>query len=176
MRISIIAAMTDDGIIGKDNRLPWHLPADLKHFRALTLGKPVVMGRRTWESLQRPLPGRTNIVLTSKAGYRAPGAQLVNSLEDALAAAAGAAEIMIIGGARLYEQGLPLSDRMYLTLVHAAIDGDTRFPSYAASEWHESQHEDHVADANNPHDYSFLTLERMRPLTVQCRHPGTPRA
>ncbi len=163
MRISIIAALAQNRVIGRGNALPWRLPADLRQFRALTLGKPVIMGRRTFESLGRPLPERTNIVITRNPEYRAPGCLVVHDLGRALAAAGEAPEAMIIGGANLYAQALPLADRMYLTLVHAWVIGDTRFPEYAEAEWRLAESGRRSPDANNPYAYSFLRLERLGP-------------
>ena len=161
MRISIIAAMDENRVIGKANRLPWHLPADLKHFRSLTLGKPIVMGRRTFDSLSGPLPGRTNIVVTKNRFYHADGCVLVHSLDDALAVAGQAPEVMIVGGAALYEAMLPRTGRLYLTLIKAVFAGDTRFPKLDSSEWRETERSDHTADEKNPHAYSFVTLDRI---------------
>jgi dihydrofolate reductase len=161
MKLSLIAAMADNRVIGHENRLPWHLPADLQHFKAITLGKPVLMGRKTWESIGRPLPGRTNIVITRDAGYVAEGCVVAHSLEEAVRAAGEAAEIMVIGGAQLYRQALPLADTIYLTLVHAEFQGDTRFPDWQPKEWRETARIDYAADDRNPHAYSFITLERQ---------------
>ena len=161
MKLSLIAAMADNRVIGHENRLPWHLPADLQHFKAITLGKPVLMGRKTWESIGRPLPGRTNIVITRDTGYVAEGCVVAHSLEEAVRAAGEAAEVMVIGGAQLYRQALPLADTLYLTLVHAEIRGDTRFPAWQPGEWRETARIDHEADDRNPHAYSFITLERQ---------------
>jgi dihydrofolate reductase len=158
--ISLIVAVADNGVIGLDNRLPWRLPADLKHFKHLTLGKPIVMGRKTWESLPGLLPQRRHIVVSSNPGYEAAGCQVVHSLEQALAAAGQAPEVMIIGGARLYEQALPQARRMYLTLVHAQVEGNVFFPSYDLQLWVERERSEHEADAENPYPYTFLMLER----------------
>jgi dihydrofolate reductase len=163
MRISIVVAVAANGVIGRDNALPWHLPADLRHFREITLGKPVVMGRRTYESIGRPLQGRVNIVVTRRPAFRAPGCVVVNSAEAALRAARGAAEVMVIGGATLYAELLPRATRIYLTLVHAVMDGDTRFPELPGDEWVEAEREDHEPDARNPCPFSFLLLERRTP-------------
>jgi dihydrofolate reductase len=161
MKLSLIAAMSENRVIGHENRLPWHLPADLQHFKTITLGKPVLMGRKTWESLGRPLPGRTNIVITRDSGYVAEGCVVAHSLEEAVRAAGEAAEVMVIGGAQLYRQALPLADTLYLTLVHAEFQGDTRFPAWQPKDWRETARIDHVADDRNPHAYSFITLERQ---------------
>lgn len=160
MRISLIAALAENGIIGKDNALPWRLPADLKHFRRITTGHPVIMGRRNYESIGRPLPERRNIVMTRRPGYSAPGCTVVASLEAALAAARGAPETFVIGGAEIYAQTLCLAERLYLTLVHARVAGDTVFPALDWTEWRETSRERHEADARHSYAYSFVTLER----------------
>ena len=161
MKLSVIVAMAANRVIGHENRLPWHLPADLQHFKATTLGKPVLMGRKTWESIGRPLPGRTNIVITRDTAYTAEGCVVAHSLGEAIQAAGEAEEIMIIGGAELYRQALPQTDRLYLTLVHGDFEGDTRFPEWQQDEWRETARIDHGADDKNPHAYSFITLERI---------------
>jgi dihydrofolate reductase len=161
MKISIIVAMGDNRVIGNDNRLPWHLPADLKHFKATTMGKPIIMGRKTWESIGRPLPGRTNIVVTRDMHYTADGCSVVHSLDAALVAAAGHDEVMVIGGAEFYRQVLPEASTLYLTLIHDEFEGDVFFPALVTGEWREVGREDFDADENNPHAYSFLRLERV---------------
>jgi dihydrofolate reductase len=169
--VSLIAALADNRVIGRAGRLPWHLPADLRHFKALTLHKPILMGRRTWESLPGLLPDRTHIVVTRDPAYRAPGCVLAASPLAALRAAGAVAEVMVVGGAELYAALLPWAGRMYLTRVHAAVAGDTRFPEWDPADWWETAREDHAADAANPLGYSFVTLER-RPGTGQSV-PGT---
>ena len=159
--ISIIAAMSENQVIGHDNDLPWRLPADLAHFKSLTLGKPIIMGRRTWESLPGLLPRRRHIVVTADKDYHAEGCAVVHSIEQALTASGGAPEVMIVGGAALYAQMLPRADRMYLTLVHARLEGDTFFPRYEAAEWRELAREEHQPDQANCYAYSFVTLERQ---------------
>lgn len=161
MKISIVVAMAANRVIGRDNQLPWHLPADLKHFKRMTMGKPILMGRKTHESIGRPLPGRTNIILTRDSGYSATGCEVVNSIDAAIAAAGEQNEVMVIGGAELYRQVLPYADTIYLTRIHEAIDGDVRFPEIADTEWHQVERIDLEADENNPHDYSFIRLERV---------------
>ena len=158
--ISIIAAMAENRVIGIDNRLPWRLPADLKHFKSLTVGKPIVMGRKTWESLPGLLPDRPHIVVTTHSDYQAEGCTVVNSIDQALAVAGGVDEIMIVGGAAFYEQMIPKADRMYLTLVHTEVEGDAWFPAFDWSNWREISKEEHVADDKNPYNYTFLTMER----------------
>lgn len=165
MRISLIAAMSEDGVIGIDNRLPWRLPADMRWFRRHTLGKPVIMGRRTFESLgEKPLPERRNIVVTSDRAYRRDGAVIVHDIDAALTAAGEVDEAMIIGGASFYAQMLPRADRLYLTRVHMTVDGDAWFPDYVASEWRETVREAHPADEKNPHACTFLILDRRLPV------------
>jgi len=161
MKISIVVAMAANRVIGRDNQLPWHLPADLKHFKQTTMGKPILMGRKTWESIGRPLPGRTNIVITRDENYDAPGCVVVHSIEAALQAAAKQDEVMIIGGAEFYRQVLPRTDRIYLTRINEDFEGDTLFPELISSEWQEAGRVDCDADDNNPHSYSFITLDRV---------------
>ena len=163
MIISLIAAMADNRVIGIENRLPWKLPADMKWFRKHTLGKPVVMGRKTFESFGgRTLPDRPNIVVTSDRSYAIDGATVVYSIDEALSAAGDVEEVMIIGGASFYEQMLPQADRFYLTLVHADVEGDAWFPEFDLAEWQEVERHDFDADENNAHAYSFTILERIR--------------
>ena len=136
--ISIIVAAAENGAIGGDNRLPWHLPDDLKRFKALSLGKPIVMGRRTFDSIGRPLPGRTNIVVSRQAGLAIEGAVVAPSLDAALAAAGSVPEIVVIGGAQIFEQALPRTDTIHLTRVHAHIPGDVFFPKLDPASWREA--------------------------------------
>jgi dihydrofolate reductase len=159
--ISIVAAMAENHVIGRHNKLPWHLPADLKHFKHLTLGKPVAMGRKTFESIGKPLPGRTNIVITSNPEYPADNCIIVHSLDEALNAATSSKELMVIGGASFYQQALPLADRMYLTLVHGSFAGDAYFPQYNEQEWQQVNRSDHGADERNPVPYSFIEMRRQ---------------
>ena len=160
-RIALIAAMAENGVIGRENRLPWRLPADLRRFKSVTMGKPVIMGRKTYESIGKPLPGRSNIVVTRDPDYRAPGCQVVHSLEQALEAGAGHAEVMVIGGAELYRQALGRAQRMYLTLVRAEVEGDTLFPDIEPQQWRELERESHRADEKNQYDYDFVILQRV---------------
>ncbi len=159
--ISIISAMARNRVIGHENRLPWHLPADLQHFKAVTMGKPMVMGRKTWESLPGLLPGRPHIVVSRNWDYRAEGAKVVHSLEEAIEAAGQVDELMIVGGANLYAQALSLARRMYLTLIDVEVEGDAWFPAFDMDEWRETAREGHQADQQNPHDYQFITLEKQ---------------
>jgi len=160
-RLSIIAAMDRNRLIGNNNELPWHLPADLKHFRETTMGKPIIMGRKTWESLGRALPGRTNIVITRNTGYKAEGATVVHSLDDAIHAAGDVDEAMIIGGANLYAQALPKADRLYLTEVDGEFEGDAWFPAIDESRWRAESSESHLPDSKNSHPYRFVILEAV---------------
>jgi dihydrofolate reductase len=160
MIITLIAAMAHDRVIGHNKRLPWHLPADLAHFKSLTWGKPILMGRTTFETIGKPLPGRQNIILTHKLDYQASDCLVVNSIDAALAAATDSPELMIIGGANVYEQFLPHAQRMHLTLIDAAIAGDTYFPEWDHKEWQEISRIEHAADEKNKYAYWFLTLER----------------
>jgi len=157
--VTLVLAMAENGVIGNRGGLPWHIPDDLRRFKQLTLGKPCIMGRRTWESLPRkPLPGRTNIVVTRDRGFSAKGAVVVHSLEEALAQTHDAPEVAIIGGAELFKQAIPLANRVDLTEVRAEIEGDTRMPAFDRTIWKEHAREDHVtADGLS---YSFVTLER----------------
>ena len=160
-RLSIIVAMDLNGLIGKDNQLPWYLPADLKHFKQITMGKPVIMGRKTFESIGKPLPGRVNIVLTRRTMAQNSGCIVVNSLDAAIKAAGPVSEVMIIGGAALYGEALPRADRIYLTQVQAELEGDTWFPSLDESDWVVVQQAEQNADENNPYGYVFKTLDRI---------------
>ena len=159
--LSIVVAVARNGVIGRENRLPWRLPADLRHFKQVTMGKPMIMGRRTWESLPGLLPGRRHIVLSRDPGYLAEGAEVATSLEQALELAGDAAEVMIIGGARLYEQALPLAERLYLTEVDAEIEGDAHFPEFDSSRWREIAVSEHPADERNEYSCCFRVLERV---------------
>ncbi len=159
--ISLIAAMADDRAIGIENRLPWKLPVDMKWFRRHTLGKPIIMGRKTFESFGgRPLPERINIVITRDESYRAEGIVIVHSIDEAISAAGEVDEVMIIGGESFYAQMLPQADRFYLTLVHGSFAADAWFPEFDWEEWHEVNREEHPADEKNPYACSFLVLER----------------
>jgi dihydrofolate reductase len=164
MLISLVAAMDQNGVIGAEGALPWRLPDDMRRFREITWGKPVVMGRKTYESLPerfRPLPGRRNIVLTRQAGYAAPGCTRVHSVEAALEAAGDAPEVMVIGGAELYAQLLPRAGRIYLTLVDGAFAGDAYFPPLDWGAWRIVQREPHPPDTRHAHAFTFLILERV---------------
>ena len=160
MHISIIAAMDKHRVIGQDNQLPWHLPADLQFFKKITHGKPIVMGRKTYQSIGRPLPGRRNIVVSSQRDLRAPGCEIYHSLEQALCATQDAEEVMVIGGATIFGQALDRADRMYLTLIDQAFEGDTFFPVWDKAKWRETQRKDIAAGNGEPYAYAFVTLEK----------------
>jgi dihydrofolate reductase len=161
-RLSVVVAADERGGIGRSGGLPWHLPEDLKRFKALTLGKPIVMGRRTWDSIGRPLPGRRSIVVSRQTGLAIAGAEVVGSLEQALEAAADAPEICVIGGAELYRLALPLAGAIHLTRVHATVEADTFLPALDPGDWEEVSSERHEADERHAHAYSFVTLRRVR--------------
>jgi dihydrofolate reductase len=157
--ISIIVAADENNVIGKDNDLIWHLPDDLKFFKKLTSGHAIVMGRKTFESIGRPLPNRTNIIITRDKKFEAEGCTVVHSLEDALARSANDNEVFIVGGDQIYRLTLPLADRIYLTRVHHQFDGDRHFPELG-SEWKETQSELHPKDEKHPYTFTFKTYEK----------------
>lgn len=165
--LAIIVAVAGNGVIGNNNTLPWKLPGDLQNFKRLTMGKPVVMGRRTYESIGRPLPGRTNIVVTRNESFTAQGVQVAHSLDEALAVAyavagrAGAEEVMVIGGAEIYAATIPRADRLYITEVHASVDGDAFLPTIDWACWREVRREHRVAQSPDLCDYSFVCYERV---------------
>ena len=162
MKVSMIAAMAKNRVIGLDNKMPWHLPADLQFFKRVTLGKPVIMGRKTFQSIGRPLPGRQNIVLSRDTKLSIEGVDCVQTLEQAQALAGDVDEVMIIGGATIYEQFLAQADRLYLTFIDLETQGDTQFPDYqSASQWKEIERETHLQDEKNGYDYQFVTLDRI---------------
>ena len=164
--VALVVARARNGVIGKNNQLPWHLPNDLAFFKRVTLNKPLIMGRNTWQSLGKPLPGRDNIVVTRQTNFQAEGAWVVHSIESALALASTLAdarhsdEIMIIGGAQLYADAMPFTTRAYMTEVDADIEGDTFFPVLNHKEWRETFRESFAACERNAYPYSFITLER----------------
>jgi len=161
--LELVVAAAENDVIGRGNRLPWHLPADLRHFKALTIGKPVLMGRKTYESIGKALPGRTNLVLTRSAEFCPGDCTMAGSLDDARRAAGAAPVLMVIGGAEIYRQCLPFASRIHLTLVHTVVeDGDAFFSGWHAPQWHESARERHEADDKNKVAYSFIVLERRR--------------
>ncbi len=161
MLLTAVVAATENNVIGRDNGMPWHLPADLQHFKSVTLGSPVLMGRKTFEAIGRPLPGRRNLVLTRSAAFSVPGLEVVHSLEEAIALAGDVPELMIIGGAALYELALPRTQRVHLTRLHMTLEGDAHFPALPESQWREvSRSARRLADERNACDMSFLVLER----------------
>ena len=169
MQLALVVAVADNGVIGRDGALPWHLPEDLKHFKARTMGKPIIMGRRTFESIGRALPGRRNLVVSSQAREKGRAAAVAGiewaaSLAEAIALCAGAAEVCVIGGAALYADALPLAGLVYLTRVHGSPDGDVRLPELAAMHWREIERQEHAADARHAFAMSFLTLQRVDDL------------
>jgi dihydrofolate reductase len=160
--LSLIVAMSQGGVIGHHGKVPWHLPDDLRRFKQLTMGHPLIMGRRTFASIGRPLPGRRCIVLSRDPAYRAAGVETAPDLETALARVADAAEVFVIGGAEVYRAALPRADRLYLTLVHAPIAGDVRFPTFAPTAWMLAEETFHPADARHAHAFTFRRYERQR--------------
>ena len=159
--LELVVAVAENDVIGRGNELPWHLPADLRHFKSLTLGKPVLMGRKTYESIGKALPGRTNIVLSRSEEFSPRDCQVVKTLDDARLAAGAQSTLMVIGGAEIYRQCLPLAVRIHLTLIHARIeDGDTLFAGWRGPAWVQTSCERHEADDKNAFAYSFITLER----------------
>lgn len=163
MIISMIAAMAEDRVIGLDGIMPWHLPADLAHFKSSTMGSPVIMGRRTYDSIGRPLPGRRNIVLSRNASLSIEGCDVMQNLDEALQSIEDAVdEVFIIGGQQLYEQALPKADRLYLTHIALSVEGDTHFPDYSIYNWKTVSSSSHDADARNQWSYSFELLERLK--------------
>ncbi len=164
--LALIWTLPRNRTIGRNNALPWYLPEDLKYFKRVTLGKPVIMGRKTWDSIGRPLPGRSNIVITRDPGFQAAGVRVVGSLDEAIALAEkiclidGAEEAVVIGGAQIYALALPRADRLYLTQVHAEVEGDAHFPPLDLDGWEECGREDFAAGGANPYPYSFVVYEK----------------
>lgn len=161
MRLALIVAMDQQGVIGLNNDLPWKLSADLQYFRQVTMGKPLIMGRNTHESIGRPLPGRLNIVVTHQEDYQATGCVVVTSIEAALKYCADAEEVMVMGGASLYAQLLPQVQRLYITQVHASVKGDTWFPEINRQQWQLIQQHAHSADSKNQYNFSFEVYDRL---------------
>ncbi len=164
--VSLIVAMDANRVIGRNNQLPWYLPNDLKYFKTVTMGKPIIMGRKTFQSIGKPLPGRANIVVSRNPEFTAEGISVVNDIDDAvklgsdIAFGDGVSEVMVIGGAQLYQAVLPRAGRLYLTRVHASVEGDAWFPALDWAQWVEVAREDHEAEGRNPYDYSFLVFDR----------------
>lgn len=161
MIISMISAMDKNRLIGINNTLPWNLPADMKHFRKNTRGKPVLMGRKTYESIGKPLPNRLNIILTKDQNYHEDGCIIVHSIEDAISFSKGYDELMVIGGSAIYEQLLPYASRLYLTMIDCEFCGDVWFPEYNKDVWLEVSREDFQATEGDPYNHSFVLLERL---------------
>jgi dihydrofolate reductase len=160
---SLVVARARNGVIGRDNKLPWRLPADLAYFKRVTLGHAVIMGRRTWESIGRPLAGRHNIVVTRDRNYRAEGATVVGSLDEAWSAAGDVEEAFVIGGTSLFSEALPLADRIHLTEVEADVEGDTWFPAFDRSQWQEREVARRPRDERHEYPFRIVVLERRRP-------------
>ena len=162
MLLSAVVAMASNRVMGDCNRLPWPLPADLRRFKQITLGKPIIMGRKTFQSIGRPLPDRLNIIVTRDSQFNAPGCVVVFSPMAALEQAKKYEEVCVIGGSELYQQCLPYVERIYLTLIHHTFEGDTFFPELNQQEWRECSREDCLPDASNKYAYSFIVLERVK--------------
>jgi dihydrofolate reductase len=166
MKISLIVAVSRNGVIGIDNQLPWHLPEDLKYFKSVTMGKPIIMGRKTYDSIGRPLPGRTNIVITRDSSWQAEGVEVARTLAQAMTlgqlacAQADVDEAMVIGGEQIYRMTLPAADRLYLTEVQAEVEGDAFFPEFDAKDWH--QVSEQLPEVTDTHPYRFVVLERIK--------------
>ena len=162
MRVSAVVAASENGVIGREGGLPWHVSSDLKLFKEITLGKPVIMGRRTWESLPRkPLPGRRNIVITRQADFVAEGAELVHSVDEALAVCAGEADVSIIGGGQVYAEAMSRTDRIYLTRIHLEVDGDTFLPDLNEDEWREVERREFARGERDDADFTLIVLDRV---------------
>lgn len=160
MNLSILAAKAENNVIGKNNQLIWHMPADLKHFRELTTGSTVIMGRKTFESLGKPLPNRHNIVVTRQSDFVAPGCEVVGSLEEAVQISSQEENVFILGGGEIYRQSMDIAGTLYITEIHAQFEGDTFFPAINPEIWEETFREDHPANEKNPYDFSFVTYQR----------------
>jgi dihydrofolate reductase len=159
-KLSIIVAISENNAIGRDNQLLWHLPADLKHFKNITSGHPIIMGRKTYDSIGRPLPNRRNIIITRQTDLNIPGTEVVNSIEDAISLCSDEKEVFIIGGAEIYKSALSMSNRIYLTTVHQEFKADAFFPTLDKNEWLETAQEYHDADEKNAVAYTFSILDR----------------
>ena len=159
--ISLLVAMAKNRVIGADNRIPWHLPDELKIFKRLSMGHHIVMGRKTWDSINRLLPGRTTVIVTRQKNFEVPGAIVVHSIKEAIDACKGDDEIFVIGGAHIFRETLPIADRIYLTIVDAEPEGDTFMPELDMSEWRETSSEDHAADAKHAYAFRFTVFDRI---------------
>lgn len=162
MDVSIIVAIAENNVIGNNNQLIWHIPGDLKRFKALTMGHHIIMGRKTWESIGRALPGRTSVVVTHNKNYQAEGAQVVHSLDEAIKFASADSEVFIIGGGELYKQALPLANKLYLTRVHRSYEGDVSFPAINLNEWNEIHSEKGKPTDTDGLEYTYVDLVRKR--------------
>ena len=160
MKLSLIVAFDKNRLIGRDNGLPWHLPADLKHFKSLTMGHHMIMGRKTFESIGKPLPGRTTVIITRQKNYRAEGCIVVHHLDEALECCRNEEEVFIIGGAQIFDCTMPLADRLYITEIDHTFDGDTHFPEISADDWEQISSEHHEADEKNNWGYTFINYKR----------------
>ncbi len=160
--LSIIVAVSENNVVGKENKLPWKLSADLRRLKSLTMGHHIIMGRKTWESLGRPLPGRINVIITSDKNYIAEGGVVVHSLKEALTVSSFDDEIFIFGGGKIFKEAMPQVQKIYMTKVHSIIEGDIYFPVFNMKEWNETAREDFKADEKNQYDYSFVILERRK--------------
>jgi dihydrofolate reductase len=166
IKLALIVAAAENGVIGRNNALPWYLPEDLRYFKRVTMGKPIIMGRKTFTSIGKPLPGRTNIVITRNPLFLAEGITVASSwaaaleLAQQLAVVDDTEEAVVIGGAEIYQAALPFADRLYFTEVHASVEGDAVLPAIEWAQWREVSRERHVAQAPNPYDYSFVCYER----------------
>jgi dihydrofolate reductase len=158
--LSLIVAMDENRLIGSNNDLPWQMPADLAYFKRTTMGKPIIMGRKTFASIGRPLPGRRNIVITRDSDFSAAGCEIANGIDAALSMCSDMEEVMLIGGASLYQQTIDQATQLYITLIHHSFEGDTWFPEFDLREWKQESREDHDADHGNPHAYSFMKFVR----------------
>lgn len=168
MKISLIVAMASNRVIGRDGQMPWHLSADLQRFKQITLGSPILMGRKTHEAIGRPLPGRQNLIISRNSDYQIPGCQVFDDIQKALQTVAGSDELFVIGGATLYEALLPYADYLYLTVIDKAFAGDTYFPEIDPAAWHEISREDIGNDPSVDFSYSFLTLQNRQKQTIQA--------
>ena len=157
----MVVAATENDVIGRDNGMPWHLPDDLKYFKSRTMGKPMLMGRKTFESIGKPLPGRTSVVMTRDPDWKHDGAIVVRSLDEALKWAANEPELCAVGGAEIFRLAMPLAQRLFLTRIHANIEGDTFFPKLDPAAWREVERAEHPADERHAYAMSFLTLDRL---------------
>lgn len=171
MKVSLVAAIADNGVIGVGGALPWHLPDDLRRFKSLTMGRPVLMGRRTFASIGRALPGRRNLVATSNPQSLPPTVEAVADVRAAIAACAAANEVCVIGGAAVYAQALPLATHLELTRVHARIDGDVYFPAFDASDWREIERIEHPVDDRHAYAMTYQTLQRIGPAAMPAAQP-----